>query len=77
MITPTAPSPPQKRFSRKWYNLRSIAVSLLLWPRIYLALAAALVILVLLPPSVAGSVRDACAWIGGGAIYLGLSFRTM
>lgn len=74
----TLPAPPSKKpFSNRWYSPRSIVGSILLRPRFYLATVAALAILVLLPPKVSSHVRDACAWVAGGLVYLVFSVRTM
>ena len=61
----------------RWYNLRSIVRSIKLRPRLYFAAAAAVATFAILPRSYSGNVREACAWIIGGFVYLALSTRMM
>jgi uncharacterized membrane protein len=56
---------------------RSIWRSIMLRPRLYYAIVAAVLALVLLPWSLASSVRDALAWNIGAAVYLAFAFRLM
>jgi uncharacterized membrane protein len=65
-----------RRVSR-WYNPRSIGRSLVLRPRIIIAALVAVAMLLLLPSSIRGAVREALAWCAGGLGYLAMTFRTM
>ena len=62
---------------RKWYNLRSIARSIALRPRVFFGALAGLAALVLLPHDMKWSVRGALAWNIGGAVYLALALQLM
>ena len=61
--------------SRRWY--RSIALSIAIRPRLYFSALAGLAVFLLLPRSLALSVREALAWDLSAAIYLTLAFRVM
>jgi uncharacterized membrane protein len=68
----TQTSPP-----RRWYHPRGIARSIRLRPRVLAGTLAGLAVLVVLPASFKGPVRDALAWNVGGVVYLALSMRLM
>ena len=61
----------------RWYNPRSIARSIRLRPRLYLAAVAAVATFAILPRSYSVNVREACVWVIGGFVYLALSTRMM
>jgi uncharacterized membrane protein len=61
---------------RQWYRPKSIARSIAIRPRVYLAVLAALSTAALLPSALSGS-RTAIAADVGAIIYLGLGFRVM
>ena len=63
--------------SPRWYHPRSVLRSISLRPRLYLAVAAAICTFLILPRSYSGSVREACAWIVGGTVYLAFAIRIM
>lgn len=62
---------------RKWYNLRSIARSIALRPRVFFGALAGLAALLLLPYGMKWSVRAALAWNTGGVMYLVLTAQLM
>lgn len=76
-VSPAPSSSPHKPSNRRWYHPRSIFGSIVLRPRVYLASAAALAVLLLMPAEYSNHVRNAWAWVVGGLVYLGISFRTM
>ncbi len=61
----------------RWYNPRSIGRSLVLRPRVIISAIVVVAMLLLLPSSIHGAVREALAWCAGGAAYLVMTFRTM
>jgi uncharacterized membrane protein len=69
--------PPEIRRSAQWYRPRSIALSIAIRPRVYLAALAALSAVALLPSAVSGNLRTAIAGDIGAIVYLALGFRTM
>lgn len=60
-----------------WYNPRSIWRSLVLRPRAFVGALSGLAVLLLLPDSFHGPVREAMAWCAGGSVYLIMAFRIM
>ncbi len=60
-----------------WYHPYSVFRSIVVRPRLYLAVIAGLSVLLLLPGSVSGHVREALAWVVGGVVYLTIVIRTM
>ena len=62
---------------RIWYSPRSIANSISIRPRVYLAALIGAALLVLLPGDLPMSIRAASAWCLGGAIYLAAAVWTM
>jgi uncharacterized membrane protein len=71
------PPPPEIRHPAQWYRPRSIARSIVIRPRVYLAALAALSAVVLLPSAVSGNLRTAIAGDIAAIVYLALGFRTM
>lgn len=71
---PTGLSPAH---ARRWYSPRAIMLSILVRPRLYLAVAAAIITLLVLPSSFSMNVREAIAWIIGGVVYLAVAGNTM
>jgi uncharacterized membrane protein len=71
----TRPAP--LRVRRRWWTPTSIYRSIIIRPRVYLGAACGLAALLLLPPTVAGSLRSSLAWDIGGSVYLLLAFRNM
>ncbi len=69
--------PPEIRHSAQWYRPRSIARSIAIRPRVYLAALAALSAAILLPSAVSGNLRTAIAGDIGAVVYLALGFRLM
>jgi uncharacterized membrane protein len=65
------------RLRSRWYSPRSIGRSLVLHPRVIFGALVVIAVLVLLPPSIHGAVREALAWCAGGAAYLAITFKTM
>jgi uncharacterized membrane protein len=61
----------------RWYRPASIWRSVLLRPRIYLAVLAGIVTLMILPKSISVSMQGALAWIVGGLTYLAIAGRSM
>ena len=53
-----------------WYSPLSIWRSLVLRPRAFAGAISGLAVLILLPESFHGPVREAMAWCAGGAVYL-------
>jgi uncharacterized membrane protein len=70
-------APPEIRHPAQWYRPRSIARSIVIRPRVYLAALAALSAVVLLPSAVSGNLRTAIAGDIAAIVYLALGFRTM
>lgn len=60
-----------------WYSPLSIWRSLVLRPRAFAGAISGLAVLILLPESFHGPVREAMAWCAGGAVYLIMAFRVM
>jgi uncharacterized membrane protein len=73
MSDPAAPTRTQPR----WFHPRSLIRSVWLRPRVLAGILAGLATLVLLPPNLAASARDAIAWDVGGLVYLSLATRLM
>jgi len=69
--------PPETRRPAQWYRPRSIARSIAIRPRVYLAALAAVSAVVLLPSAVSGNLRTAIAGDIAAIVYLALGFRTM
>jgi uncharacterized membrane protein len=69
--------PPETRRPAQWYRPRSIARSIAIRPRVYLAALAAVSAIVLLPSAVSGNLRTAIAGDFAAIVYLALGFRTM
>jgi uncharacterized membrane protein len=61
----------------RWFSPHSIWRSIVIRPRLYIAVAGAIATLLLLPPVVQGPVREATAWCIGGGLYLFLAFGVM
>ena len=61
----------------RWYHLRSIARSIAIHPRVYLAALTAALVALVLPSNVMPGLRFAIAGDLGALIYLALSFRVM
>ena len=62
---------------RSWYNPIAIVRSIALRPRFYMALLLGTAAFFALPKELSGHVREACAWIVGGLIYLLFAFAAM
>jgi uncharacterized membrane protein len=69
--------PPEIQHPPQWYRPKSIARSIAIRPRVYLAALAAVAAAVLLPSAVSGNLRTAIAGDIGAIVYLALGFRTM
>lgn len=65
------------RRTHQWYRPKSIARSIAIRPRVYLAALVAAAAAVLLPPAISGSIRTAIAADMGAFLYLVLGFRLM
>jgi uncharacterized membrane protein len=65
------------RKSLNWYSPRSIWHSLVLRPRAFVGAISGLAVLLLLPDTFHGPIREAMAWCIGGGVYLIMAFRTM
>jgi uncharacterized membrane protein len=61
----------------QWYRPKSIARSIAIRPRVYLAVLAAFAAAVLMPATLSGSLRTAIVADIGAIVYLALGFRTM
>lgn len=62
---------------RRWYSPLSIVRSMWLRPRVYLAFIIGIATLLLLPPTLKLSLREAIAWDVAGTVYLILAVRLM
>ncbi len=62
---------------RGWYHPFSVFRSIVGQPRVYVAVAAGLSVLLLLPSTASGPVRQALGWIIGSGVYLSLVTWTM
>jgi uncharacterized membrane protein len=62
---------------RRWYSPRSIARSILIRPRLYLAAFAGAAVLVLAPASMSANVRGVLAWDVSAFVYLVTVLRVM
>ena len=62
---------------RRWYHPYAVWRSIVLRPRLYLAVIAGLSVMLILPVSAAGHIREAFAWIVGSVIYLAMVSHTM
>lgn len=69
--------PPATRRTPQWYRPKSIARSIAIRPRVYLAALVAAAAAVLLPPTIPGSIRAAIAADIGAFLYLVLGFHMM
>ena len=58
------------RRRRQWYRPRSIVRSIVIRPKVYLAVLAGLAAAFLLPASIAGNFRTAISFDAGAVIYL-------
>lgn len=71
------PQPLDKRRPHKWYMPTSIVRSIAIRPKVYLAVLAGVVAVVLLPGTLSGSIRAAVAADVGAIVYLAIGFRMM
>ena len=71
------PQPPETRRPPQWYRPASIARSIAIRPKVYLAVFAGVAVAALLPSSLSGSVRTAIAADIGAVVYLAIGFRMM
>src|SRR4029079_10084091 len=62
---------------RQWYRPRSIARSIAIRPRVYVAMLAALAAALLLPHGISAHMRPALSGDIGAAVYLALGMRMM
>jgi uncharacterized membrane protein len=69
--------PPEIRRPPQWYRPKSIARSIAIRPRVYVAALAGFSAAVLLPSAVSGNLRTAIAGDIGAIVYLLLGFRLM
>lgn len=75
---PDSPSDsPSGRPARRWYRPTAIGRSLILRPRLYVAVLAAAVVLFLLPQGFSRSLKGVIASDVAFAVYLGLALRVM
>jgi uncharacterized membrane protein len=74
-MTTTANAQPPTR--PRWHHPRSIMRSIMLRPRLYYALAGGLAAALILPASLAGTIRGALAWNIGAALYLFFTIQLM
>jgi uncharacterized membrane protein len=63
--------------SRHWYNPVAIASSLLLRPKVLLAVLVGSVVFLLSPRQEGLAVSLSLAWVAGGLAYLALALRIM
>jgi uncharacterized membrane protein len=71
-----APSP-KKPSAGQWYRPASIARSIAIRPKVYLAVLAGMAAAVLLPGTLSGSIRTAVAADIGALVYLAVALRMM
>jgi uncharacterized membrane protein len=69
--------PLETRHAPRWYRPRSIAHSIAIRPRVYIAVLVGCIAAVLIPPSFSGSLRISIAADAGALVYLALGFRMM
>jgi uncharacterized membrane protein len=69
--------PLETRRAPQWYRPTSIAQSIAIRPKVYLAVLAGVAVAVFLPHTLSGSIRAAIAADTGAFIYLVLGFRMM
>ena len=69
--------PLETRRAPQWYRPTSIARSIAIRPRVYLAVLAGVAAAALLPNTLSGSIRIAIAADIGAFVYLALGFRMM
>lgn len=69
--------PLETRRARQWYRPTSIARSIAVRPKVYLAVLAGVAAAVLLPHTWSGSIRAAIAADIGAIVYLAIGFRMM
>ncbi len=62
---------------RSWYHPLSLWRAIVMRPRIYSAIAAAVLVGLLTPPTLAMALRCSAAWIAGGLVYIALAFAIM
>jgi uncharacterized membrane protein len=63
--------------SWRWLHPRSLWRSVVLRPRIYLAVAVGLLAFWMLPRALSSSVREALAWVVAGLFYIGVVVKLM
>lgn len=68
---------PAPHHTRTWYHPRAVLQSIVVRPRLYLAVAAAILTVLVLPKAYSLSVREAAAWVIGGLVYLTVAVKTM
>jgi uncharacterized membrane protein len=69
--------PLESRRAPQWYRPQSIAHSIAIRPRVYIAVLVGCIAAVLIPPSFSGSIRTSIAADAGALVYLALGFRMM
>lgn len=69
--------PPETQRAPQWYRPASIARSIAIRPRVYVAVLAGIAAALLLPRTLSGSIRTAIAADIAAALYLALGFRMM
>jgi uncharacterized membrane protein len=62
---------------RRWYNPYSVWKSIVLRPRLYLAVLAGLSVMLILPASAAGHIRETVGWIVGSAVFVAMVSHMM
>lgn len=67
----------ETRRASQWYRPASIARSIAIRPKVYLAVLAGVAAAMLLPGTLSGSIRTAAAADIGAIVYLAISFRMM
>ena len=65
------------RRSRRWYRPMSIAQSIAIRPRVYLATVAGIAAFALLPKTISANLRAAISWDVSAGVYLALALRVM
>ena len=68
---------PETRRASQWYRPASIARSIAIRPKVYVAVLAGVAAAVLLPDTLSGSIRAAVAADIGAIVYLAIGFRMM
>ncbi len=69
--------PPETQRGPQWYRPASIARSIAIRPKVYLAVLAGVSTAILLPNTLSGSIRTAVAADIGAVVYLAVGFRMM